>query len=71
MLSPVTEEDFIPVILGPAQMNVTLGSTHSLVCQTNQNASSISWRFNGKAVRVCMLCVDVMNYGTSIKECVY
>ncbi len=47
-----TEERFEVVILGPSQVEIEEGASQFLVCETNQNASSITWTFNGIPIQV-------------------
>ena len=41
-------------ILGMSLVEIEEGDFHSLVCETNQNASSIVWSFNGTQIQVCV-----------------
>ncbi len=46
------EEGFEVMVLGSPQVEIMEGDSHSVVCQANQNASSITWIFNGTTIQV-------------------
>lgn len=47
-----TEDMFEVVILGAPEVEIDEGAFHSLVCDSNQNSSSISWTFDGIPIQV-------------------
>ncbi len=50
----VIGESFEAVIIGPLQVDIQNGNSHSIVCESNQNSSSIIWMFNGTTVQVLL-----------------